>query len=559
MSDPFEKLAQKQLTRRELMQRGGLGLAAVGLAPLLSARSARARPTAAYRAAARANTLVLANFDVATVLDPESPARGAAPTSEALANIFEPLLMYKFKPGPGGVPIPDFYNYEGRLAESYTVSKDKTTYTLKLRKGIKSIWGNSLTADDYVWSVQRAFNVKGIGRTVQSAGGVTDPSMVEALDDHTLRFNLGHPNPLFLHTRTTYLSPVLDSTEVKKHVTASDPTASAWIASNGGGFGPYTVVRAVAGSQTVFKAVDGFYRGKQPFGLVVVDAVPDTAARLSSLKGRAIDGAEFLAYQQIASLKGNKDIYVANALPGNANQWLILNPQYPPLSDKRVRQAIAYTLPYNDIVKGIYQGFGQVYKNVIPLSYPNVTTKYWHYDTDLNKAKDLLTAGGQGSGFDVKVTYPEGRIEDEQVAIVVGDALKKVGIRPTLDKQTAAVFAQMKIGSLKSQSQILVSSGDIPFFPDVVFASIFFFRSDGGFNHGWVSRRLDYLTDKAAHEGRPTHRTQELHQIQQILMDEMPYIGIAMTGRPFAFRSDIKGYMWYPDDWLRFFDLRRAR
>jgi peptide/nickel transport system substrate-binding protein len=559
MSNPFEKLAEAQLTRRELMRRGGLGVAAVGLAPLLGARVAQARPTAAYKAAARANTLVLANFDVATVLDPESPARGAAPTSEALANIFEPLLMYKFKPGPGGIPVPDFYNYEGRLAESWTVSKDKTTYTLKLRKDVKSIWGNSLTADDYLWSVQRAFNVKGIGRTVQSAGGVTDPSMVEALDAHTLRFNLGHPNPLFLHTRTTYLSPVLDSTEVKKHVTASDPTAAAWIAANGGGFGPYTVVRAVAGSQTVFKAVGGFYRGKQPFSLVVVDAVPDTAARLSSLNGRAIDGAEFLAYQQVASIAGNEDVYVANALPGNANQWLILNTQYPPLSDKRVRQAIAYAMPYNDITKGIYRGLGQVYKNVIPLSYPNVSTKFWHYDTDLTKAKSLLAAGGQGSGFDVKVTYPEGRIEDEQVAIVVGDALSKIGIRPTLDKATAAVFAQLKLGALKSQSQIMVSSGDIPFFPDIVFASIFFFRSDALFNRGWANKHFDYLSDKAAHEGRPSYRTQQLHQMQQILMDELPYIGIAMTGRPFAFRSDIKGYMWYPDDWLRFFDLRRVR
>ena len=437
--------------------------------------------------------------------------------------------MYKFKPGVGGVLVPDFTQFEGRLAESWAVSKDKKTYTFKLRKNVTSAWGNRLTAADYLWSLQRAFNMNGIGKLVQTSGGVTKPSYVEALDAHTLRFKLDYPNPLFLHTRTTYLGPVFDSTEAKKHVTASDPNATGWISANGGGFAPYQVARAVAGSQTVFKAVGGYYRGAPAFTLVVVDAVPDTAARLSSLSGGAVDVAQFLDYQQIGTLRGSGNVYVANAQPGSGNIWLILNTQYPALQDKRVRQAIAYALPYDAIAKGVYRGFAQVYK-----------------------------AGKTGAS--VQVTYAAGKSEDQQVAILVGQALSEIGLKPALNQVTAAIFAQLKTGSasVKAQSQILVSSGDQPSFPDVVFASEFFFKTGALFNRGWSNHRLDYLTGVAAHESRPSFRQSELYQMQAILMEELPYIGIAMIGRPFAFLKNVQGYRWLPDNYLRYYDLHRV-
>ena len=104
------------------------------------------------------NTLVVAGPRTPESLDQEYPPTEA--THEARRNIYERLLAYGMKPGPDGVSLEDFSKIEGRLAESYDLAPDRTSITFHLRHGVKSSVGNTLTADDVMWTFQRGWNLK---------------------------------------------------------------------------------------------------------------------------------------------------------------------------------------------------------------------------------------------------------------------------------------------------------------------------------------------------------------------------------------------------------------
>ena len=521
---------------------------------------APAEEPAEEAAPAEGQSLVVASFDVPTSLDPESPQIGHEPSSQAMANLFEPLLTFGFKENPDGSREPDFdAEFQGRLAESWEISEDETVWTFNLRRGVQSAWGNEFTAADYLWSAERAFALGSFGFFFMFVSNVGSLDSIQALDDYTLEFTLDAPSQIFAYARALWLAPVFDSTEVKLHVTDDDPWASEWIGMNGGGFGPYVVENLVPAQEFVLKANPNYYLGPPSIETVTVKAVPSSATRLASLTNGSVDIAENLAPQELAALEGNDDVKISQILPGNRNQWLIINTQKGPLIDKLVRQAIAYTIPYDDILNSVFLGRGVVYKNVVPLGYPDVTDEYWHYDTDLATAQQLLDQAGQGEGFDITLTYSSGFPQDEQVAIFIKDALEQIGINATLEKVTAAVFADKKNNpESRAETDILLSSGDLPWVPDFLFTSVFFFRTGATFNGGWSSPEYDSLSDAAAIEIDPSKRTELIGGMQEILMEELPYIGIALTGLPVPMAASVNGYTWYTDNWIRYYDLSNA-
>jgi len=86
------------------------------------------------------------------------------------------------------VDAPDFTKIQPRLATSWTVSPDGTTYTFKLRPGVKFTSGNPLTANDVRFSLRRLKNLK------DNPAFFTDPIKdIQAVDDLTLRIVLAAP------------------------------------------------------------------------------------------------------------------------------------------------------------------------------------------------------------------------------------------------------------------------------------------------------------------------------------------------------------------------------
>jgi peptide/nickel transport system substrate-binding protein len=493
-------------------------------------------------------------------LDSEGPELGHEPSDEGMAQVYEPLVEYKYTTDSSGARVPDYAaGFQGRLAQSWTVSPDGLTYTFDLRKGVKSYWGNELTADDVIWSVQRAFALKAVGTFFLQVGGVQSASDVKKIDQYTVQYHIKTPTKLFMLTKAYFLAPIYDAVEAKKFVTASDPWASNWISKNGGGFGPYYVSSWQPGHQFVLQANPNYYRGVPRLKTITIEAVPSDATRLAALETGSVDIAEALTPREVDSLKGNSGVKIMDVLPGNRNEWLILNTSWAPLKDPRVRQAIAYALPYASIINSVFLGRATIYKNVVPLGYPDVTTQLWHFDTNIAKAKELMSAAGYPHGFAMTMNYSAGFPEDDQVGELLKNALSQIGINVTLAKVSPAIFSTMKVTQAERlKTNILLSSADVSWIPDYTYAAGYFFTSTAPFNPVWKDPHFDALAAQASVERNEAKRHALILQMQQILLTQLPYVPIVMTGLPVAMRSNVQGYTWYPDDFMRFVNMYKT-
>ena len=396
-------------------------------------------------AATPADTLVVGHISAPQTLDLDGTGTFHPASTDALANLYETFVDYTYKEMPGGMRIPDFdAPMKPRLAESWEVSDRGQRYVFRLRRGVQSQYGNELTSDDVIYSIKRAFALKGLCFFTFDVGGIKSPDNVKALDRYTFEVRLPNWNPIFMKTRAQWSAGIFDSTEVKKHATTKDPWARNWLTKNSAGFGAYQVESWQPGREMVLKARDNYHFGAPKVKRVILREIPSSANRMALLQAGDIDIARRLSFRQQNSLRKDVNTKVLNNLQGNQYMWMLLRTDVPPYNDRRVRQAIAHAIPYESIVKRLFYGKAVVMKAMVPHVYPEATTEFWKYETDLEKAKALLKDAGVKNQT-LSLMYALGQPEVENTAIFIKANLGKIGIQVRLDKVTPAVAQGKKI------------------------------------------------------------------------------------------------------------------
>ncbi len=336
-------------TRREALKNmaavGGLAAAGSVVAPGLFSTSA---------AAAAGNQLIVAVSATPVSLDPEYGA--SLESWELPVFIYEYLFCYYFKKGPDGVGAPQFEPpYEPRLAESVETSADGKTLTFRLRKGVKSEYGNEFTAEDVKWSWDRTFALNTAGMWMMKSSSIRSADAIRVIEPYVLEVGLAGPNSLLMTEQATSLNnPVIyDSTEAKKHATDSDPWAKDWLAKNSATFGPYRVVQFTPGQQVVFEINPNYYRDRPKIDRVIWREVPSSATRLQLLLAGSVHIAKELDLRERQECEGKPGVKVT-AIKGNEGVIFGLNNQVKPFDNVKVRQAIAYAAPVDAIIETVY-------------------------------------------------------------------------------------------------------------------------------------------------------------------------------------------------------------
>src|SRR5262249_14268481 len=134
-------------------------------------------------------------------------------------------------------------------------SEDGTALTIHLRKGVKSAAGNELTAEDLKWKWDRGFAIPGEGQfQIQVVLGIPQPGW-RVVDKYTFEVKTPKRNAVLAYEMAMQKFGIaFDSTEAKKHVTADDPWATKWLATNAAGFGPYALESYTPGTSVVLTA-----------------------------------------------------------------------------------------------------------------------------------------------------------------------------------------------------------------------------------------------------------------------------------------------------------------
>ena len=524
--------------------------------------------------------------DVPAGLDYDGPSVAIGTSQTGFLNMIEPLVYYPYGPTDDGVRRLDFSKHEARLAERWEFDAPSLTWTLHLRKGVKSCAGNEFTADDVVYSFARAKSVSGaspIGWFIGSIAGVkgftrdvfkpgADKSLgdaVEKIDDYTVKIRQAAPNRLFLTAISVYGAYPFDSKEMKAHATEADPWTHIWSNTvNVPSFGPYCLERWVRDDEFVMKANPNYYRGKPAIERIVIKKVPQSSNRVLTIRSGRADLTQRLTSREYASLRTVPGVGVAG-IYGNETLFLNLNFKTPPFDNPKLRQAIAYALPYQQVTNIGYSGAARRWEGHIPTIFPGVIRPQAQYATDLAKAKQLLAEAGfpEGKGLEAfpasfKLAFTAERESTlGPIAITIQSALKDIGVPIELDPMPQTQFGDRR--SVKKDLPISLSDVEKSVGPDVTYTMMLFFVSPaaGGVNNmaNYSNPELDKVWAEARNEMDDAKQAVLLKELQETLQRDLAWVPILETRTQWAFRSTLQGITWHPDNSIRFGDLSFAK
>ena len=410
----YEEVKAGRLSRRAFLVRASLwGLSAATIAATLGSPLSRRAALADTPKRGGVATLGMR----APTADPD-PVTGYSDGGLRTVQAAAEYLCY---------PLPD-YTLDPRLATSWT-STDAKTWTFKLREGVKWQDGSALTVDDVVATFDRLVNpdVKSAARS--SFKGILEMGQTEKVDDLTVTFHLSRPyvNFPYLTSAFNYNTVILP-----KNYEAGSKTFS----KGGIGTGPF-ILKAFSPEEARLVRNPDYWDASMPYlDELVLKFFQDTPPMVLALQGGAIDGLTTLPQSAAPPLFDDANIIV---LQNNSSDYrtLQMRVDIEPFNDKRLRQAIAWSLDRNAIVQAIYgpratvgndHGFAPIFPD------SKVTQQIEQRTQNYEKAKALLAEAGKPDGFQVKLTT-EQFLEIPQYAVFVKDHAKGAGIEVELDIQ----------------------------------------------------------------------------------------------------------------------------
>ncbi len=441
----------------------------------------------------------------------------------------------------------------GDLAESWTVSKDGRTYTLKLRRGVKFHDGSEMTSKDAKASYDKIINPPpGVGSTRKGEYG--DVEAVETPDPYTLVFRLKWPSGSFLSSLASPWNWIY-----KADILAKDPR---WYEKNVMGTGPFTFVEHVKGSHWVGKKNPNYWDKGKPYldGYRAI-FVRDSAAQVAAIRGeramiqfRGFSPAE---RDSLVQALGNK--IAVQESPWNCALLVAMNHEKKPFDDKRVRRALTLALDR-------YQGSQALSKIAIVKEVagvqvpgtpyatpPNELEKLAGYWRDIGKsraeARRLLREAGVPDGFSFTFKNRGIPMPYEPLGVWLIDQWRQVGLNVRQEViEPAAYFTPLRAGdyevAMDFQCGYIVE-------PDL---DIYKFLSKD-LNHANYSRytdkTLDDLYRKQSQAGDPEERKKFIREFEKRLLDEEAhYLYTLQWHRIIPHSAKVKGWTITPSHYL---------
>ena len=308
-------------------------------------------------------------------------------------------------------------NLVPELALSAKPAKDGKSWTIALRKGVSFHDGTQFNADAVVGHWQRLLDPKNKFFGLSSLESIDS---VQKVDDFTVRFNLKHPWASFKSTLTAPQSFAVYIPSPKAINEDSHNRAPV-------GTGPYMFKEWLANDRlTVVRNPNYWRKGKAYLDNVIFRPMPDMQTRFSSLQSGEIDviqtdrGASILQAREERSLR----VYASD---GAGPYNFLLNTSKPPLSDARVRQALAHAWNQELLIKADYKGTLPLVKDPFGGMISCGNSAYREYDPA--RARKLLAEYGKPVTLEMNHTNtPRGKEAGE----IMQRLFKEVGVTLTL-------------------------------------------------------------------------------------------------------------------------------
>jgi peptide/nickel transport system substrate-binding protein len=540
---------------------------------------------------AAAKDLLFLSEDVPPSLNYDGPNASAPPTQAGIVNLMDPLVYYASSTLADGTVKLDVNKFEGRLAESWSFDDATLTWTFNLRRDVKGCDGATFDADDVIYTMQRAKSTSGqapvgwflsnvasfkgftpavFGDTPEAkAAKVLKDDEVKKVDQYTVQFTQSASNKLFLPVLTIFALYIFDKETMEKHATEDDPWSHNYANNEGvAGFGPYCMTRWEKDKEFVAQANPDYYRGKADIDRVIMRKVPQSSQRLTILRSGLAGLVEHLTPKEYDSLKQANGVKVVS-VDGNASTYVHMNWQQKPWDNIKLREAVAYAIPYERIIKDVYFGEATKYNGVMPSFYPGAHAVDFERNQDVDKAKALLAEAGfpNGDGLDAfpeafQLTYTT---ETENIlgpaATIIQTELSKIGIPVVLNPIPQSQFSDRELVKKDLPFALINHSKPIGVEAGYAIQLLYVSRDKGGLSNYSLYSNDDVdkmWLESAKNEPNDGKRDNIMAEIQEILMREVVIAPMVENRLQWAMSEKVSGVGFHPEQALRWHDLKLA-
>ncbi len=482
------------------------------------------------------------------------------PGYEVSWNCYDRLFTHGKKTLPDGTDSYDRDKYEPELAESWDIGPNSATF--KLRKNAKFHDGTPITAKDVKWSFDRAVSVGGFPTFQMKAGSLEKPEQFVAVDDSTFRVDFIRKDALTIPDLGVIVPCVFNSGLVKKNATEKDPWGLEYTKQNTAGGGAFKMTKWTPGTEVVYERNEDWKSGPVPkLKRVIWRMVPSAGNRRALLERGDCDISFDLPNKDFAELRAAGKVKVAATPVGNGIGYIGMNVNKAPFDNVKVRQAVAYAIPYQKIMDAVLFGMGNPLHGGSSNMAAEVAWPQKHgYTTDLVKAKQLLTEAGYPNGFETTLSFDLGfAVLNEPMCILVQESLGQIGIRTTINKVPGSNWR----AELLKKEMPLISN----FFSGWLdYPEYFFFWCYHGQNAvfntmSYQSKEMDALIDAArvaAAEGNKAAYEKDVKAFVTKAFEEVPRIPVFQPYLCVAMQPNVSGYRYWFHRQLDYRTLSKA-
>jgi peptide/nickel transport system substrate-binding protein len=465
-------------------------------------------------------------------------------------QIYEGLTKTK----AGGTEI------EPSLAKSWTSSEDAKSWTFELQQGVKFHDGTAFNAEAVCANFERWYNWKGILQSdavtyyyVTVFGGFSDKKTeslyqsCEAQDEDTVTINLTKPSASFL-AALSLSSFSMQSPEALEKYGADEVSGTAEAPKFDGtygkehptGTGAFKFESYTAQDKVTLARNDDYWGQKATLDKVIFRTIADLAARRQALEAGEIQGYDNADPGDVEALKAN---YQVLQRPAFNVAYVGFNQEQKPLDNPKIRQAIAYALNRDALIKAKYPAGSEVAHEFLPPEVEGYNESVTKYEYNVDKAKQLIAESGV-SNPTLEFWYPTAvsrpYMPDPAANFQAFKAdLEKAGFKVTPKSAPWSPDYLNAVQGGQAPVYLLGWTGD---FGDADnFLGVFF----QAFSEQWGFKNQEIFTtlNDAEQETDPAKRVELYKQANEQVMQFLPGVPYAHTGPFLVLAKNVQGYV----------------
>ena len=489
------------------------------------------------------NTLVVAVDAFNADFDPAS----AYLLSEALIwrGIYESLIRLKGDSASEVEPL---------LADTWEANADSSSWTFHLHPGVTFSDGTPLDAEAVKTNYVRTITIE-LGTQFILGSFLPKPEkQIVVVDPQTIRFDLTYAYPHFDVVMAAQYGTGLVSPKVfEEHSTGETDQGHEYLLSHAVGTGPYVLDTLEPGNQVILKRNENYWRGWDGphFDTIIIRSIPEGSTRRQLLESGEVDIAYAGTAEDTAAVRSDGRFVVGDFK--NLDMTYIILGAYGPLASPEARQAMNYLFPYEDFLntvsKNTLERGNGPFPDLLFTHDPNV----FLYDTDIQKAQELLDQAGVQPGTELTYEYYTGF--GKEAGLVMQQQFEKVGLHLRLiEKEFSAFNADLTTDRPVSERANMYYWGWWPDYNDPSDYSWVIFNSDAApsacpcYNSGYYHNdRVDEIIYDGFSQTDDAKLTDEMYEAQNIMTEQdPPIIPVGQQLDDTYFRKDIQGQVFNP-------------